>query len=142
MTIVVRPDHQPLERVLHQPLRFGVERRGRLVEQQQRRVAQQRARDREALALAAREARAAFAHEGVEPLRQRAQEVGGVGRLGRRPDRVVVGIPAAVAQIVARRGGEDHRFLRHHRDARADRGGIGIAQRHAVEPDRRRSAGS
>src|SRR3546814_10096773 len=41
----------------------------------------------------------------------------------------------AVAQIVARRGGEDHRFLRHHRDARADGGGVGGGQRHAIEAD-------
>ena len=60
--------HQPLERLLDQPLGFGVERGGRLVEQQDRRVAQQRAGDREALALAARQPRAAFAQEGVEPV--------------------------------------------------------------------------
>src|SRR3546814_2172014 len=40
-----------------------------------------------------------------------------------------------VAQIVARRSGEDHRFLRHHRDARADGGGVGVGERHAVEAD-------
>jgi hypothetical protein len=45
--------HQPVERVLHQPLAFGVERRGRLVEKQQRRVAKQRAGNGDALALAA-----------------------------------------------------------------------------------------
>jgi hypothetical protein len=59
--------HQPLERLLHQPLAFGVERAGRLVEQQDRRVAQQRAGDRDALALPAREPRPALAEEGVEP---------------------------------------------------------------------------
>src|SRR5689334_24248856 len=40
--------------ILDQPLAFGVERRRRLVEQQQRRIAEQRARDRDALALPAR----------------------------------------------------------------------------------------
>jgi len=45
--------HQPLERLLDQLLRFGVERGGRFVEQQQRRVAQHRAGDRQPLALAA-----------------------------------------------------------------------------------------
>ena len=44
---------QMRDRVLHQPLGFGIERRGRLVEQDDRRVLDQRARDRDALALAA-----------------------------------------------------------------------------------------
>ena len=49
--------------------------RGRFVEQQQRRVAaEQGAGDGDALALAARQARAAFAHEGVEALGKRAEE--------------------------------------------------------------------
>src|SRR3546814_10654819 len=43
--------------------------------------------------------------------------------------------PVALSQIVARRGCEDHRFLRHHRDARADGGGVGGGQRHAIEAD-------
>ena len=59
--------HQPVEGVLDQALAFGVERGGRFVEQQQGRVAQQRAGDRDALALPAREARSAFAHESIEP---------------------------------------------------------------------------
>ena len=69
MTIVVRSVDQPLERALDQPLAFRVERRGRLVEQQQRRVAQQRAGDGDALALAARQARAAFADDRCRALR-------------------------------------------------------------------------
>src|SRR3546814_14557889 len=43
--------HQAFERFLHQPLALGVERRGRFVEQQDRRITQQRARDRDPLAL-------------------------------------------------------------------------------------------
>ena len=70
MTIVVRPLHQPLQRLLHQRLAFGVERRGRLVEQQDRRVAQDGAGDRDALALAARQRHAALADLAVVALRQ------------------------------------------------------------------------
>ena len=54
-TSVVRPWHRRCDRILHQPLGFGIERRGRLVEQDDRRVLDQRARDRDALALPARE---------------------------------------------------------------------------------------
>ena len=79
MTMVVRSCHQPLERVLDQPLALGVERGRGFVEQQHRRIAQQRAGDGDALALAARQARAAFAHEGVEPFGKRAQELCRIG---------------------------------------------------------------
>ena len=53
--------HQPLERVLHQGLAFGVERGGRLVEQQGRRLAQDGAGDGDALALTARQRHPALA---------------------------------------------------------------------------------
>src|SRR3546814_3347482 len=51
------PIYQRFERILHELFGFGVERRGRFVEQQERRAAQQRAGDRDALPLAARQAR-------------------------------------------------------------------------------------
>ena len=66
MTIVVRVAHQVGERGGDLGLAFGVERRGRLVEQQQRRVAQNGARDGDALALAARQRDAALADRRVE----------------------------------------------------------------------------
>ena len=53
--------HQLLQRRLHQRLALGVERRGGLVEQQDRRVAQDGAGNRHALALAAGQRHAAFA---------------------------------------------------------------------------------
>ena len=129
--------HQSVERVLHQSLTLSVERGSRLIEQQQRSVPQQRARDRDALALAARQARTAFAEEGVEAVGQRVQEIGGIGVARRLPQLLVARVPIAVAQIVASRGGEDHRLLRHHRDALADVGGIGVAQ---VDPVDQHSA--
>ena len=61
MISVVRPCEQPVERLLDQALGVAVERAGRLVEDQDARVAQDRARDRDPLALAARQARAALA---------------------------------------------------------------------------------
>ena len=49
------PRHQRLQRLLHRALALRVERAGRLVEQQDRRVLEHHARDRDALALATRE---------------------------------------------------------------------------------------
>ena len=101
MTIVVRSLHQAVERVLHQPLAFRVERGGRFVEQQQRRIAQQRAGDGDALALPARQPRAAFAHECIEAVRKRAQELLGIGVARGLPQLVLARVPIAVAKIVA-----------------------------------------
>src|SRR5436189_3311693 len=53
--------HQVVERLLHEPLGLRVECGRRLVEDQDRRILEQRARDREALALAAGEQHAALA---------------------------------------------------------------------------------
>ena len=71
ITSEVRP-HQALQRHLHQPLVLGVERAGGLVEEQERRVAQDRARDRDPLPLAAGQAQL--------PRRGRSRTLGAAGR--------------------------------------------------------------
>ena len=63
--IVVRPDLQSIERLLDQPLGLVVERARRLVEQQDRRILEDRPGDRHALALPARQAHAAVADDRV-----------------------------------------------------------------------------
>ena len=78
--------HQPVDRLLHQPLGFGVERAGGLVEDEDRRVAQQRAGDGDPLPLTAGEPGAPLAEHGVEALGELADEPGRVGGLGRRLD--------------------------------------------------------
>ena len=60
--------HQPLQRLLHLRLALGVERAGRLVEQQDRRVLQEGAGDGDPLALAAGQPRAGLADQGVVAL--------------------------------------------------------------------------
>ena len=62
--------HQPFERELDHALALGVERARRFVEQQDRTVGEDRARDREALPLSAREAHAALAEIAGVTLRQ------------------------------------------------------------------------
>jgi hypothetical protein len=74
--------HQPLEGILHHALALGVERRGRLVEQQQRGLAQQGAGDGDALALPAGEPDAALAQRRGEAFGQAVEEFGGMGGLG------------------------------------------------------------
>ena len=69
------PAHQAAERFADRFLGFAVERRGGLVEQQDRRVLQERARNGDALALAARQLDAAVADHGRDAVRQRLDEV-------------------------------------------------------------------
>ena len=95
--------------------------------------AQKRARDRDALSLTARQSRPAFAHERVEPFRKRTQEFLGMRIARGLPDLVLARVPIAVAEVVARGGGEHHRFLRHQRDALADVRRIGVLQVDAVD---------
>ena len=61
MMNAVRPCEQPPQRALDLPLGADVDRARRLVEDQDARVGEQRARERDELALAEREARAALA---------------------------------------------------------------------------------
>ena len=68
MTIVVRCCISRSSACLHQPLALRVERAGRFVEQQDRRILQHRARDGDALPLAARQAHASLAEERVVAL--------------------------------------------------------------------------
>ena len=64
------------ERLLHRRLAFRVQRAGRLVQQQNTRVAQQRARQRHPLALAAGQALTTRTDAGRIAVRQRGDEVG------------------------------------------------------------------
>ena len=120
--------HEPLQRVLHQPLALRIERAGGLVQQQDGRVLEDGARDGDALLLPARQPRAAFAEEGVVAFRQPADEF--VGRRGARRglDLRVAGAGPPITDVLARAGAEDHGFLRHEADVRAHRGRIGAAR--------------
>ena len=69
--------HGRFERRLHHALALRVQRAGGFVEQQQRRVLEHGARDRDALALPAREPHAALAQEGVVTLGQLVNELVG-----------------------------------------------------------------
>ena len=78
--------HQVVERLLDLLLGLGVDRRGGLVEDQDARVDQQRARDRDALALAAGQRLAALADQRVVAVRQAQDEVVRMRGARRRDD--------------------------------------------------------
>jgi hypothetical protein len=78
--------HQRFQRFLDLALGLGIDRRGGLVQESDLGVEQDGARNRDALALAARQARAALAHDGVVAFGQVGDKVVGIGRLGRADD--------------------------------------------------------
>ncbi len=144
MTRVVRPFISRFERLLHQRLALGIERRRRLVEQQQRRVAQDGAGDGETLPLAAGQRDAALADQRVEALRQAADELAGLREIGGTRDIGIadgIGAPKRILSAIAR--GEHDAFLRHQRNARRA-ASCGSASREvdAVESDDAGRAGS
>ena len=98
---------------------FGIEHRGGFVQHQDRRVLQQGAGQRDALALAAGEPDALVADHGVIALRQAADEIVRLRGARRGGDRLRVGIDAAVGDVVTHGAVEQQHVLLHHADARA-----------------------
>jgi hypothetical protein len=130
--------HEVVQRRLHDALARRVERRRRLVQQQHARVAQQRARDGDALLLAARQLDALVAHLRVVALRQRLDEGVDVGGARRLEDFLVrrraLG-PGAVLDVVQDAHREERRLLRHDADVAAQRPQVERADVLAVEHD-------
>ena len=138
--------HEVGERCLHEGFALGVERGGGFVEDQDGRVLQDGARDGEALAFAAGEARTFLADDGVVALGHAEDEVvrerhaRGVLHAGERD----VGL--AVGDVVAHGVVEQDGLLRDFADLLAQRGDGDVAEIVAVDEDAaggddRRSAG-
>ena len=102
MTIVVRPSSAAASPPGSAPPISAVEARGRLVQDQDRRVGQEGAGDRHPLALAAGQLDAALADQGGVALRQARDEVVGVGEPRRRLDLRLRRAGPAVGDVLAR----------------------------------------
>ena len=116
--------HQRVEARLDRGLDLAVERRGRLVQHQDRRVLQDHAGDGDALALAAGELHAALADMRVvaapaAPVLELCDELVGMGEPRRRHDLLLGRLRPAVADVRADRAVQQRGVLRHHRDLRA-----------------------
>jgi hypothetical protein len=116
--------HQAVQLLLDGELDFAVERRGRFVEDEDRRVLQHHSRDRDPLALPAGELDAALAHVrfvagAPVPVLQADDEL---VRLGLACGRLHLGVArarAAVADVGRDRTVQEGGVLRHHADRRA-----------------------
>ena len=114
--------HQFLDRFHDGSFGGGIERGGRLVEQQDRRVLEKGARDPDALPLADAEMTAAFADRAVVTCRQAADEFVGLRALRGLADLLVRRVRPAVGDVFADRGREEKRVLQD--DARSSRAAI------------------
>jgi len=128
-------DHERLESALHEILALGIERRGGFVEKQYARVAQQRARNCQALLLPAAELGAALAAERVVAVVHGLDECVRVGGTRRRFHLFVTRIRAAEADVLAHAATEENGLLRHQAHLLAEPPHLELPQVHAIEHD-------
>ena len=111
--------HQSFERFLHETFRFGVEGRGRFVEDEDGRVFEDGASDADALALSAGETAAPVADHGVVALFGLHDEVMSIGDFGCGDDLVHGGVLHSEGDIVVECVVEEDGFLVDVADERA-----------------------
>ena len=111
--------HQSLQSLYDERFGFSIERRRRLVEDQDRRVANEGARDADALALSSRERRSALADDRVVTLGQSGDEFVGVREPGGIHDVDIGRVVASVRDVVANRAVKQDRLLQHEADLAA-----------------------
>ena len=126
---------QALDGLLDRTLALGVERGGCLVQKKDRRIAQDRASDGDPLLLPTRQHDTPLSDIGVIALRQDAQELVRCGGPRCGLDLGIRGAGAAERNILARRGREDHRVLRHERHMLAEISPRHIGQVMTVDGD-------
>src|SRR4051812_12416352 len=104
---------EPPERTLDLSLGADVDRARRLVEDQDARVGEERARERDELALAEGEAEAALAELGVVAVLEEVDEIVGADRGGRSGDLVARRLGPAERDVVGNCAREEEALLRH-----------------------------
>ena len=128
MMIEVRPLQEPVERLLDQHLGRAVDVRGGLVEDEDPRVGEQCARDRDQLPLAGREACAALAHLVVEASREPRRHAVDADRRGRRLDLLVRRVGLREADVRRDRAAEEEGILQHDAELAPVRAELDVAQ--------------
>ncbi|MND85551.1 hypothetical protein D3C80_774820 [compost metagenome] len=129
------PAHQGRQCLLDQVFALRIEGAGGFVEQQDRRIHQQGPGDRQALALATRQAQAGIAKVGLVTIGQLQDELMGMGTARGGLDLLDRGIGASVADVVFHRAEEQRRVLRYQRKVAAQVLGVEVAEVLAVEQD-------
>ena len=133
------PAHDLGQRALDLLLGGRVHRRGGVVEDEDARVGQDRPRDGEALALAARDREPALADHRVVAVGQLGDERVRLRPLRRRHDLITGGIGLGVGDVLVHRGREQERVVGHERDLAPQRPRLDGPHVGAVDQDRPRS---
>ena len=110
--------------------------RCRVVEHEQPRRAEQGAGDRNPLPLAAGEGEPALAHDRIETIGQRVDELLGFGRPGGRPDVLIGGIGPSIGDVGRDGVGEQEALVEDDGLGRTHRGEAGLPHVDAAQPDR------
>ena len=121
--------------LLDQHLGAGVDRGGRLVQDQQGRVGEEGAGDGDQLPLPRRDVGPLLLDRGVVALGQGAHETVHESGLRRGDDLCVGGVQAPVADVVHDGAAEQHRILQHHPHLAAQRPAVQRADVEAVQAD-------
>ena len=119
--------------LLDDALAFIVEGACRLIENQNAGVGHERARDGDALALAARKGRAALADDRIVAFGKLQNEVVGAGELRGADDCVHGGRGVGERDIIAHRAVEEDVFLKHDRGLPPEPSGVSKRQVHAID---------
>src|SRR5580704_3604997 len=128
-------DHQIGESFLYVHFRFGIEFRSGFVEDEDRRVLQDGAGNRDALALSAAEPGAPFADHSIVTLGQVSDEIGGESGARRSLNALFRHVAQTVANVVPHGVVKEDVFLRNHCDLLTQRANRDTADVGAVDED-------
>ena len=132
------PLHQLTEPGLDHGFGLGVERTGGLIENENARLGQQSAGDREPLALAAGELDAALADDGVVGIREALGKLVHAGRAAGEEKLLFGGVGARKEDVFADRAVEEKRLLQDHAQLGAEGVQIDLRQIHIIDQRRGR----
>ena len=126
-TMIVRPCPQVARLWISRRSVVLVQGRGGFVEQQDVRLTDQQARQQQRLALATRQAEAAFQDQVIHAGRTLAYEIQGAGDLQCGDDFLIRGLPGAHDQVLAQAAVEQPRILREQTDVAAHVGRVYVS---------------
>ena len=128
-------DHGFVQCRLNHFFTLCVERTGRLVQQQQWGIFQNRPCNRNALALTARQTHTPIAQVGIKTLRQLADELLRISRFSGSVHVFQAGVWAAIADVLDHGTGKNHRLLGHDGHALTQGVQVHLVDRHPVQHD-------
>src|SRR5712692_7382510 len=129
------PPHEALHRFQNRALGFEVDRAGGLVKQKNRGILQEGAGQRNALALSARKAHAAFTDPSLVAVGQANDEIVGIRELRRLYNLILRGFGTSIGNVFPDAGRAQDRLLENYSELVPQVRELVIAQVHTVQKD-------